>query len=291
MGWAFELRCNQDMKQLPDILTSATFWASIGTLWAAAGAWFTYVAASLDSRRKTYDGVSNLVEGLEAELALVSEWAAGTKEDEKGYLKATRGELIKARPDWFNPSRMIFTFGAPTLSGLTSSPYAKSMGPVINPMVRLSHSIRRFFDYIDRYQSFVMGDVDTFQSVLAKLAPKSSPLEVAHSMPPEKIVTPYPWQVKWEKKEHTYINHVFMMNETIHQGLIGGADSTDELCLYKSFRTARSALEKFKGGLRQESLPRWYWALHFIAACLAIDGLWQVLRWYGLWPQGWRWLP
>jgi hypothetical protein len=61
------------MKQLPDILTSTSFWASVGTLWAAAGAWFTYVAAAIDSRRKTYEDVSNLVEGLEAEMRLVSE--------------------------------------------------------------------------------------------------------------------------------------------------------------------------------------------------------------------------
>jgi hypothetical protein len=30
-------------------------------------------------------------------------------------------------------------------------------------MVLLSHSIQRLFDYIDRYQVFVMGDVTTYQ--------------------------------------------------------------------------------------------------------------------------------
>jgi hypothetical protein len=76
-----------------------------------------------------YDGVSNLVEGLEAELTLVSEWAGGG-ETEKGYLKTTRHQLIQAHPDWFNPSRMIFTFGTPTLSGLTNSRTRNLSGPL-----------------------------------------------------------------------------------------------------------------------------------------------------------------
>jgi hypothetical protein len=65
------------MKQLPDILTSATFWASVGTLWAASGAWFIYVAAAVDSRQKTYEGILSLIAGLEVELELVSEWTGG----------------------------------------------------------------------------------------------------------------------------------------------------------------------------------------------------------------------
>jgi hypothetical protein len=59
------------MKQLPDILTSASFWAAVGTLWAASGAWFTYVAAAVSSRQQTYEGILSLVEGLEVELDLV----------------------------------------------------------------------------------------------------------------------------------------------------------------------------------------------------------------------------
>ena len=65
------------MKRLPDILTSATFWASIGTLWATSGAWFTYVAAAVASRQQTYEGILSLIKGLEAELALISQWASG----------------------------------------------------------------------------------------------------------------------------------------------------------------------------------------------------------------------
>jgi hypothetical protein len=275
------------MKQLPDILTSAAFWASIGTLWTAAGAWFTYVASAIDSRRKTYDGVSNLIEGLEEELKLVSEWAAGG-EGERGYLRSTRAKLARERTDWFNPSRMIFTFGTPNLNSLTSSPYAKSMGTVVRPFVLLSHSIRRLFDYIERYQAFVMGDVALFQAVLEKYAPKSSPLDQARSTLPDTIVVPLPSSIQWRPEERVYINNIFMMNEAMHQGLIGGDDSKDPLCLYKAFRSARGALETFKSSLRRERLPRWFWALHFVASWLALNGLWQVLRWYGLWPRAWR---
>lgn len=90
------------MKQLPDILTSATFWASIATMWAASGAWFTYVAAAVASKQQTYEGILSLIEGLEAELALVSEWASG-EEGSQGYLAKPRGQLAKEHSDWFNP--------------------------------------------------------------------------------------------------------------------------------------------------------------------------------------------
>lgn len=57
---------------------------------AASGAWFTYVAAVVTSRQQTYEGILNLIEGLQAELALVSEWAAGD-EGNQGYLSKTPG--------------------------------------------------------------------------------------------------------------------------------------------------------------------------------------------------------
>jgi hypothetical protein len=145
------------MKQLPDVLTSATFWAQIATMWAASGAWFTYVAAAVASRQRTYEGVLNLIEGLEAELALVSEWAAGG-EGNQGYVSKTGAELTQEHPDWFNPSRSVFKFSTPTLSNLTNSPYAKSLTPIVRPFVVLNHSIRRVFENVDRYQLFVFGN-------------------------------------------------------------------------------------------------------------------------------------
>ena len=265
------------MKQLPDILTSTTFWASIATLGAASGAWFTYVAAELASRERTYDGIVSLIEGLEAEMDLVSQWAAGD-EGNPGYLKKTRAKLGQEQTHWFNPSRAIFKFSTPTLSNLTSSPYASYLAPIIKPPVMLNHSIRRLFDNIDRYHLFVYGDVEKFQSTLPKFA--LNPPDLGSSVMPESIVSPHPSQIGLTADEQVYVNHIFMMNEVIHQGLIGGADSTDENCLYKSFRTAQAALKKFKEELRREPLPRKFWVLHVVAGAMALMGLWQVLRWF-----------
>jgi hypothetical protein len=267
------------MKQLPDILTSTTFWASIATLGAASGAWFTYVAAELASRQKTYEGIRSLIQGLEAELELVSQWASG-EEGSQGYLQKNRAQLSKEHTDWFNPSRAIFKFSTPTLSNVTDSPYASYLTPIIKPLVMLNHSIRRLFDNIDRYQMFVFGHAEKYQSTLPKFA--ISPPNVRISVMPTSIASPHPSQIGLTPDEQVYVNHIYMMNEAIHQGIIGGADSTDENCLYRSFRTARTALQTFKGELRRERLPRKFWVLHVVAGALALMGVWQVLRWFGV---------
>jgi hypothetical protein len=253
------------MKQLPDILTSATFWAAVGTLWAASGAWFTYVAAAVSSRQQTYEGILSLVEGLDVELELISEWASGGDKDEGYPSKASKTQLAGEHLDWFNPSRSVFTFDTPVLNNVTNSPYAKSLAPAIRPLVRLNHSIRRLFDTMGRYQTFVMGSPALYQSVLPKFA-----------------ISPYPSKIGLTAEEEVYVNFVFMMNLSIHQGLIGGADSTDEGCLYKTFRAAREALRLFKGSLKREPLPDEFWILHVIAGGLALVGLWQVMRWFGV---------
>ena len=267
------------MKQLPDIVTSASFWASIATMWAASGAWFTYVAAVITSRQQTYEAILNLIEGLEAELALVSEWAAGD-EGNQGYLSRARAQLTIEHTDWFNPSRAIFKFSTPTLSNLTTSPYAKSLTPIVRPFVMLNHSIRRLFENIDRYQAFVFGDLTMYQSILPKFATKPA---LGSAKTPTTIATPHPSQIGLTPQEQVYVNHIFMMNEAIHQSLIGGADSTDEICLYKAFRTARGALQEFKKGLRREPLPYWFPLLHIVAISLAWAGFWEIMRWFEVW--------
>jgi hypothetical protein len=267
------------MKQLPDILTSATFWASIATMEAASGAWFTYRASELDSRKKKYEGILSLITGLEAELALVSEWASG-EEGSKGYPAKTRLQLVKEHEDWFNPSRMVFKFDTPRLSDVTNSPYIASLGPIVPQLVTLNHSIRRLFDSLERYQAFVMGDVLMFQSVMEKLAPKTSPTDAASSTTPTEISVPNVGQIKWSRQERAYINIIFMMNEGIHQGLIGGADSKSDECLYRSFRTARTLLQEFKKKLKPEPLPNWFLFLNFVAIVMFCLGLWQIMRWF-----------
>ena len=269
------------MKQLPDILTSTTFWASIGTLGAASGAWFTYVAAALASRQQTFEGILSLIEGLEAELELVSQWAQG-QEGSQGYTVKTRAQLVKEHPDWFNPSRMVFTFSTPVLNNVTNSPYARSLRPIMRQFVKLNHSIRCLFDTMERYQAFVMGDAGMYQSVLEKFAPKTSPIALASSTTPTTISIPPVSSIAWTSPEAGYINTIFMMNESIHQGLIGGADSPTEFGLYKTFRAAREALGKFKAGLKREPLPGWFLILHLVAVALGSLGVWEVLRWFGI---------
>lgn len=194
------------MKQLPDILTSATFWAAIATMWAASGAWFTYVDAAVASRQQTYEGIMNLIEGLEAELALVSEWASG-EEGAQGYPARTRLQLVKEHPDWFNPSRMVFKFSTPRLNDLTNSPYVWSLGPIVRQMITLNHSIHQLFDFRERYQAFVMGNVLMYQSVMEKFAPKSSPTELASSTTPTVISVPHPGQIKWTPRGASVHQH------------------------------------------------------------------------------------
>ncbi len=97
---------------------------------------------------------------------------------------------------------------------------------------------------------------------------------------PTSIVTPHPSQIGLTPEEGVYVNHIFMMNEAIHQGIIGGADSPDEICLYKAFRTARKALQDFKAGLKREPLPVWFPVLHILAGALAGIGVWEVMRWF-----------
>jgi hypothetical protein len=249
-------------------------------MWAASGAWFTYVAAAVDSRQKTYEGILSLIEGLEAELALVSQWAAGD-EGNQGYVSKTRAHLRKEHLDWFNPSRSVFTFSAPVLNNVTNSPYAKSLPPIIRPLVMLNHSVRRLFENIERYQAFVFGDTAKYQSVLRKFA--VNPASLGASTTPTSIALPDPSQIGLTPEEQIYVNHIFMMNEWIHQLTIGGADSADEFCLYRAFRTARKALQEFKQGLKREPLPNWFPLLHIVAVALALVGFWQVMRWLGIW--------
>jgi hypothetical protein len=267
--------------KLPDILTSATFWGSIATLGAASGAWFTYVAAVISSRQQTYEGIQNVIQGLEAEFGLLSDWASG-EEGSQGYPQKTRLQLVKEHPDWFNPSRMIFTFSTPRLNNITTSPYVGYLGPVVRQLVVLNHATRQLLDSMERYQVFVMGNVLMYQAVMEKFAPKSSPTELASSPTPTVIIVPQPARIAWTSEERAYINIIFMMNEAIHQHIIGGVDSGDA-CLYKSFRIARKAVEDFKQGLKREPLPVEFKIGHCVAGALAWMAFWEVMRWFDIW--------
>lgn len=249
------------MKPLPDILTSASFWASIATVWAASGAWFTFFNERRNSAQQRYEEIVNLIVGIEAELDLVSGWASGDEGD-RGYLQSkTPPELTEEHPDWFNPSRQIFSFDTPSLQSFTRSAQLRQLSEIVRPLIQLNYSIHRIFDLHDELRTFINSRPDLYSSVYKKLA-----------TPP----------ATFTNDERIYVHIVFGFNLKIHQQLIGGADSKDDLCLYKAFRIARSAIVDFKATLQPESLPRWYWGLHLIAIFLAIDGFWQAARWLDL---------
>lgn len=181
-----------------------------------------------------------------------------------GYPQAkSRQQLIDEHPDWFNPKRMIFTFETPLLNSVTTSPYTRSVAKIMRPLVRLNLSTRRLLDYMAYHDTFVLSEPALYQSVVQKMATS-----------PKKVYSP---------EELVYINFIFGNNLMIHQLLIGGVDSTDELCLYQAFRTARKALQEFKRGLTREPLPEWFRLLHIVAGAVAWVGFWQLMRWFEIW--------
>jgi hypothetical protein len=183
------------MKPLPEIVTSASFWAAIATLWGAAGAWFTFVLSAKAAREQTHEGVLNLIAGIEAELSLVESWASG-KEGESGYLKCNdKKELALKHPDWFSPSRHTYKFDSPTLNNFTNSPFMARLAPVVPALVRLSYSIHRLFDYVTTvYNPFVASDPATYQATVRKLTTTGTP--------PVGLLEP----------EQVYVNFIFEMN-------------------------------------------------------------------------------
>ena len=247
-------------QRLPDIATSAAFWASIATLWAASGAWFTFFGTWIASRNQTFEGIENLLEGLNAELDMVRDWAGG-QAGGRGYLASkSQQEWVAERPDWFNPSRQIFTVNTPTLNSVTTSGYLSHITPLVGPIVALNQALRRLFDSHLDYRTLVHSEPILYRSVFRKLANTPN------------LFTP---------EEREYMNLIFDANFRMHVLVIGGADGPD-ICLHRAFRTAEHAIASFREHLRPASMPNWFWALHIVSAYLALNGIWQVSRWFGL---------
>jgi hypothetical protein len=246
---------------LPDIPTSVSFWAGIATMGSAAGAWFTFVATAYKARRDTYEGIRNLLTGIRVELDFIKEWASG-KEGDPGYVLPTdMAELVTQKQDeWFNPSRYIFTFETPNLQHLTVSPYIRHLARLVQPLVKLSYSFHRLFDLHADYRAFVNGNPTLYASVFKKIKIKN-PLSI---------------------EEQDYLNVIFDFNLRMHRDLIGGEKSRDSLCLYKAYRSAKEALDKFENELKPEPLPGWFWVLHIFAASLTIGCVLETLRWFSV---------
>jgi hypothetical protein len=144
------------------------------------------------------------------------------------------------------------------LQSFTASAQRRHLSEVVRPLVRLNYSIRRVFDLNNELRIFANSHPELYDNVTKKLA---------------KVPNVF------TAEERVYMNLVFGFNLRIHQQLIGGKDSTDDLCLYKAFRTAQHAVADFKAKVLPEPLPRWYWLLHIVAAVFAAMGAWEVGRW------------
>jgi hypothetical protein len=203
----------------------------------------------------------NLLAGIDAELELVSLWASGADGD-KGYLQGhTNEQLAKQHSDWFHPSRQIFTFDSPSLQSFTTSTHLRHLASLVRPLVRLNYAIRRVFDLHDELRRFVNSHPNLYDSVFKKLATVPN---------------------VYTSDEQVYMNIVFEKNRRIHEQLIGGEDSTDELCLYKAYRSAKKSIVEFKAKARPDPLPWWYWLLTVVAGIFAVMGGWELVRWLRL---------
>jgi hypothetical protein len=157
-----------------------------------------------------------------------------------GYSKGARPE-----PDWSIPGRLIYKFDIEAISKLTLSPLLYSLGDIIDPFAKLSFSVSRLFQVYDEYRSFVNADPAVF---LGSRVPSAQT---------EKV------------KE---------FNRIMHVELIGGADSTDPVCLYKTYGAAVSALKKFDGALSLKRCPRWFMIGHLFAGVCVGAGIVLLIK-------------
>jgi hypothetical protein len=178
---------------------SAGFWASVSTLWAAAGAWGTYYWSASRSRDERTIVARTVLSGLKAELNGMRDWVG------EGYdvRPLTDGERLQLS----NPSRLIFPFNCPSIHGLATSSYITELQPIAENVNRLSCSITRFFSYYEEYRRYANSRPSLYDSVLRKL-----------SGPPPHAFT---------EEEVVYLGIMLNFNSQIHQTLIGGSNSMD----------------------------------------------------------------
>ena len=134
--------------------------------------------------------------------------------------------------------------------------HAPLQTPIVRPFVMLNHAIRPPVCSIEGYRRSCVWRYRDVPKLLPKFAVNAAN-NIGSSIMPTTITGRLLTTIGLTLSTRTdEVNHIFMMNEMIHQGTIGGADSVDEFCLYKAFRTARKALQDFKKGLKREPLPK-----------------------------------
>ncbi len=219
----------------------STVVAATAALWALGFAWVTYVMSVWQQKKDEFQTLKSVVDGLGVELEFMKGLTGAVGQ---GYSKAMT--LQTAPPDWSQPGRLIWKFDTEAISKLTLSPYLYRLGDIVAPFARLSFSVSRLFQLYDEYRSFVNSN-------------------------PGLVAAPPDW----------YKEVVLNFNFQMYVKLIGGADSDDPNCLYKTYDAATSALDKFKSKLRQSELPKWFCVGHLVTiACFASGGflLYRLFR-------------
>ncbi len=237
------LECAHEQQNYMNELTNklvdiSTVIAATAGLWALAFGWLTYVMAVRQQNEDELLAVRSIVEGLRVELDDMRPW---TGAGGSGYAKNLKPE--DAPPDWSDPTRMIWKFSFAAIASLSNSPYLFRLRDIIGPFARLNFSISRLFQFYDEYRTFVNSN-------------------------PGLLVTPPGW----------YKAQVFSFNYKIHVGAIGGADSDDQMCLYKTYEPAVAALTSFTASLVVRRYLWWFWIGHFFAGACVGAGIVLLIR-------------
>jgi hypothetical protein len=224
------------------------------------GAWLTYVANISAEKRSENEDLKGLLDRLGTELAEISPWASGD-DASAGYLPADQNSLASMHPDWFNPSRQIYSLEYPTIRSFTANPLLSKIRPIEEPFLLLNHALTNLYELHREYRAFVLARPDLYSSTLRHIT--TAPKELSDA-------------------EAEYMSHVFSYNRQLHQDLIGSQKS-DRLCLYQAYREAKAALDQFKEKLPLARTPRWYWIFHLLGAGLAMKALQLLGAWLGFW--------
>jgi hypothetical protein len=238
------------MGNLVDV---STVLAAVTGLWAISFAWWTYVAAVRQQNENELVALKSIIEGLRNELDLMKPW---TGADGDGYSQNLRREEYPS--DWSNPSRIIWKFGYDTIRSLSQSPYAYHFRTIISPFVRLTYSVSRLFQFYDEYRAFVASRPQLYDQVEAS------------------YLNGQPGTLSEEQRQ--FLSEVRDFNRRIHLGAIGGKDARDEACLYKAYKTACEALDRFDATLESRALPKWFFLVHFVSALTFLSGVYLICR-------------
>jgi hypothetical protein len=256
------------MLLIREIGDSASFWASIATLWGASGAWFTYREAEKATRNQEDATVRNLLIGMKKELEFIRSWASG-EEGNVGYLESkTEEELAAEYRSWYDPRRLIFGFECPTIKNVTRSQNLVRLSPVLNDLLALNHSIRQVFDVYEEYRRYAFAYPQLYRSVVDKL----------NNILSDNLA---PQDPAFSEEERAYLHQIFKYNKTIHQRLIGGLDSKDQSVLYKTFRRAEASINVLLKEPESKAEPLLHRTLTFIAWGLVFLGVVLVFEWFG----------